>query len=150
MVLQVRADTGAIEYDRNAQRAQLLRRSNARKQQELRRADRARGKDDLAAAARLLRDTVAAPAHPGGAATVEQYAFDQTVAQEPQVRAFERRFEKAARRRPAPAPFLIDVEVGAAFVVAAVEILDRRNPHLRGGGPHRVSEVPAYPRRLDA
>ena len=42
------------------------------------------------------------------------------------------------------------MEIGAALVVAAVEILDRRDAHLRGGGAHRVGEVPADARRLDA
>src|SRR5437660_2117375 len=150
MILQVRAHAGAIERHRNAELAQLLRRADAREQQELRRADRAGGEHDLAAATRLLGDAVAAPAHARGAAAVEDYGFDQTIGQKPQVRPPERRLEKAARRRPAPPTPLVDVEIGAAFVVAAVEVLDRRNADLRGRGAHRVGEVPAYARRLDA
>src|SRR5262249_41989443 len=70
--------------------------------------------------------------------------------QKPQVRPLERGFEKTARRRPAPPALLVDVKIRAAFVIAAVEVLDRRDADLRGRGANRVGEVPADARRLDA
>ena len=60
----------------------------------------------------------------------------------------QRRLEKAARRRPAPAALLVDVEIAGAFVVAGVEIVDL-DAGLLGRVAEGVEQVPAHARMLD-
>src|SRR4029077_10780270 len=102
----------------------------------LRRADRAGGENDFAATARHACLPALSPAHAGGTPTVEHDAFDQAAGLESQIGALERRLEEGARRRPAPAAFLVDVEGADAFVVAAVEVGDGFDAGFfgRGGG----------------
>src|SRR5207302_5589992 len=150
MVLQVLADAGLVEHDRYAELLRAGGGPDAREQQDLRRADRARRQDDLAPAARLARLAVLAPAHARRALAVERNAFDQASGLEPQVRPMQHRLEKAARRRPAPAALLVHMEVAGALVVAAVEIIDRLDARLRGGGAEIFEQIPAHARLLDA
>ena len=96
MILQVGADARPVEHDRDAVLLQLLRRADAGQQHDLRRADRAGGENDFAAAARRARLRRPAPAHAGGAPAVEHDAFDQAAGLEPQVGALERRLEEGA------------------------------------------------------
>ena len=60
------------------------------------------------------------------------------------------RVQERIRHRPAPAASLVDVEVRAAGVVAAVELLDRGDAGLGGGGLPGVEDLPAHPRAFDA
>ena len=149
MILQIGADAGPVEHDRNAVLAQMLRRPDAGEQQDLRRADRAGGENDFAAAARHARRAVLPPAHAGGALAVEHQAFDQAAGFEPQIGAIEHRLEKGARRRDAPAALLVHMKGAAAFVVAAIEVGDGFDAGLFGGGAERVEQIPAHPRRGD-
>ena len=149
MILQIGADARPVEHDGNAELLQLLRRADAGQQHDLRRADRAGGEDDFAAAARRPRLSALGPAHAGGAPAVEHDAFDQAAGFEPQIGALERRLEEGARRRPAPAALLVDVEGADAFVVAAVEVGDGFDAGLFGGGAEGIEQVPAHPRRRD-
>ena len=127
--------------------------------QEMRRADGAGGEDDLAAAcaprpgvlptpSRLAARRLAPP-HRDGATALELEAGDEASGFEPQVGARQSRLEKAARRRPPPAALLVDVEIARALVVAGVEIADRLDARLGGGGAKRIEQRPAHPRRLD-
>src|SRR4029077_12366003 len=68
---------------------------------------------------------------------------------EPQIAAMKHRLEKGGGCRPAPAAFLIDVKRAAALVVAGVEIGDRFDAGLFGGGAERVEQVPMHTRRFD-
>ena len=115
----------------------------------MRRADRAGGEDHFAAAARGLGDAVLTPAQARGALAVEHDGFDQAAGFEPQIRPLERRFEKCARRRPAPAALLVDVEGTDALVVAAVEVGNGFVAGLFGGGAERIEQIPAHARRRD-
>ena len=122
-------------------------RPDAGQQQDLRRADRAGGEHDFAAAARRARLAVLPPAHAGGAPAVERQRFDEAAGFEPQIGAIERGLEESARRRHAPAALLVDVKGAAAFVVAAVEVGDGFDAGLFGGGAERVEQIPAHARR---
>src|SRR5262249_45022021 len=50
----------------------------------------------------------------------------------------------------APAASLVDMKVGAAGVVAPVELIDRGDAHLGSGGLPGVQDLPAHPRTLNA
>src|SRR5262245_16319795 len=67
-----------------------------------------------------------------------------------EVLARQRRFQECARRAPAPAAFLVDLEVAAALVVAAVEIVRERNSGLAGSLAKRVEQAPFDPRLIDS
>jgi len=86
---------------------------------------------------------------PGGAPAVELEALDQAAGLQPQVGPPERRLQESARRRPAPAALLVDVEITRAFVVAGVEIVDRLDAALLGGDAEGFQEVPAHALALD-
>src|SRR5262245_66681207 len=51
---------------------------------------------------------------------------------------------------PAHPGFLVDVEVAAALVVAAVEVVDLGNAGFGGGGAEGVEDLPADARQLHA
>ena len=60
------------------------------------------------------------------------------------------RVQERIGHRPATASPLVDVEVRAAGVVAPVELVDRCDAHLGGGGLPGVQDLPAHPGPLDA
>src|SRR5690606_284614 len=115
-----------------------------------RRADRAGAENNFAAGARL--DLLwPLPEHDADrAAVLDEQAVDQHVGFEPQIWTVQHRLEEAARRRPAPATFLVDVEVADALVVAGVEVGNLADAHWCGGIGHRVQHLPRQPRWLDA
>ena len=97
---------------------------------------------------RALRvDAVLPPAHAGRAFAVEYEALDEAAGFEPQIGAMQRRLEKGARRRHAPAALLVDVKGAAAFVVAAIEVGNGFDAGLFGGGAEGIEQIPAHPRR---
>ena len=147
VILQVGADAGPVGDDVDAVLAQLRGRPDAGQQQELRRADRAGGENDFAAAARAARRAVLPPAHAGRALAVEDDAFGETAGFEPQIGAMQHRLEKGARRRDTAAALLVDVKGADAFVVAAVEVGNGFDAGLFGGGAEGVEQIPAHPRR---
>ncbi len=67
---------------------------------------------------------VAPELHTASAPILNDQSFDHDVQLEPQIRAPQCRLQKSARGRPAAPTFLIDVEIGNPFVVAAIEVLD--------------------------
>ncbi len=87
---------------------------------------------------------------PHAAPAVEHQPFDQTAGFQPQVLPVQHRLEESARRRPAPAALLVDVEIAGAFVVAGVEVVDRRDAVLRRRLAPDVDDVPAQAREFDA
>src|SRR5947208_1312134 len=117
MVLQILADARLVERDGNAEIAQLRGGADAGAQQNLHRADRARGENDLAAARGFERLAVAAPAHADGAPAVEPHVVHQAIGLQPQVGPPQRALEEPARGRPAPAAPLVDVEIAATLIV---------------------------------
>ncbi len=123
---------------------------DARQHHDLRRAERAGRHDDLAAATRGARRALLAETYAGGALALEDQALDQATGLQPQVRPLQHRLEEAARRRPAPAALLVDVEIAGAFIVAGIEIGDRLDAVLRRRLAPGVEDVPAQARKFDA
>src|SRR5450631_616779 len=58
--------------------------------------------------------------------------------------------QEAARRRPAEATLLINVEVTHSRIVPGIEIRRHRNTHFDGGLRHPVEDIPSYSRPLHA
>ncbi len=150
MILQIGAYARPVEHDGNATLAQMVRRTDAGQQHDLRRTDRAGGENHFAATAREARFAILAPAHADGAFLLEHDAFDQAAGLETQVAAIECRLEKCARRRPAPPAFLVHMKGAAALVVAGIEIGDGFDAGLFGRLAERVEQRPLHARRLDA
>ncbi len=118
MVLQIFADPRQGMEDRRADCCETIRGADARKLQELRRADRAGGENDFAPGARLAADAVPAIAQACGAAALKQDALDMRAGRKVQVRPLQDRLQKRRRRAPAPAAALVDLEIA-------------RSPHCR-------------------
>ena len=111
MILQIGADARPVEHDRNAVLAQMRGRPDAGQQQDLRRADRAGGEDDFAAAARRCASrrscrqrTPAARLPSNTMPSARQPVSSRRLAR------LQHRLEEGARRRPAPAALLVDVK----------------------------------------
>ena len=111
MVLQVLADAGQRVHDLAAEAGEDIRAADARQLQKLRRADRAGGEDDLAARARLKTSPALRVAQADGAAPFEDQPLGLRAGDEAQVGPVEDGLEEAARRAPAPAAALIDLEI---------------------------------------
>ena len=133
----------------NSKVAQVVRGADAGEHQKLRRTDRASREDHLALRLRAPRLAILPPNHAGGAAAIECDALGEASGLDAQVRAVHHRLEKAARRRPAAAHALVDVEICRAFIVAAIEVVDLLDAILRRGLAERVEQIPAQPRCFD-
>src|SRR5262249_46273817 len=144
VVLQVVADAGLVEHDRNAEALELLGAAHAGELENLGRADRAGREDHLAASARGSRRAVLPPVHARRAWAVKRDPFHQAVGLEPQIGAVEHGLEKTARRRPAAPALLVDVEDATALVVAGVEIGDALDAGLFRRRAERIEDVPAH------
>ena len=149
MVLQVFADPRQRMNDRRADRLDELRPADAGEFEELRRTDRAGRQNHLDARARLVALAVLAVSQAYRAAPVEKDPLDMRAGRQTQVRPLEDRLQKPARRAPAPPAALVDFEIGRAFVVAAIEVVDFRDADLNPGLAHRVEDRPRHPRALD-
>src|SRR4051794_5252972 len=150
MILQIVADARPVEFDRDAELEQIPARADPGEEQELCRADRAGRQNDFAPAAGTARSAILAPAHAGRAPVDHVDAFDQASGFEPQVLPVQHRLEEAARRGPAPPARLIDVKIGRALIVAAIEIVDRLDAVLLRRLAERIEQFPLHARRLDA
>src|SRR6185437_4020406 len=128
--------------DRDTDRVQTVRRADSGKLEKLRRADRACRQDDFAPRPRVAALTVLAVAHPYGPAALEQDALDMRASDEAQVRPLENRLQERCRRAPASPAALVDFEIGRAFIVAAIEIIDFRNADLGARLARRVEDGP--------
>ena len=91
------------------------------------------------------------PAHPdaAGAGALQYQGLRFGMGQHGQVRAFTRRLEVGLGRVPAHPASLIDLKVTAAFVVAGVEILHRRDPVLFRSATKVVEQGPVQALGLD-
>ena len=144
VVLQVAADARLVEQHRHARRRQPVGRTDARTLQDRRpsRSSRPRGSPRpwraprtpgrLAGSARRWR---------GGRRTAA--CSTSTPVSSRRFGPLQRRLQKAARRRPAPAAPLVDVEEADASVVAGVEVGRRRDAHLRRRLGDRVEHRPS-------
>ncbi len=102
MVLQILADPWQRMDDRRADRLEAIRGADARKLQEVGRADRARGQYHFTSSSRLMADAMLGEAEAYGAATLEQEALHMRAGCKMQVRRLRIGFKKRRRRAPAP------------------------------------------------
>ena len=79
MILKVLSDAGERDVDANVMPSQFVRRPDAGQHQQLRRVDRARGKNDFAARSRREARAVADILHADGAAAFHDNARDLRV-----------------------------------------------------------------------
>ena len=79
MVLQVRADAGAVGDDRDAVLGEVRRRADAGEHQQLRRVDRGGGEDHLGAGLDHLAGVAAGDLDAGGAAVGDDHAGGEAV-----------------------------------------------------------------------
>ncbi len=149
MVLQIGAHARQVDQRRDAVLLQQRRRPHARELQDLRRTDGARAEQHLAGSVR--RDFfLARPHFDAGAALatvrrgVEQQASDVGAIPEFEVRAaIAGRAQKGLGRVPAPAAFLVDLEIAHALVAAAVEVVGGGNARLLRRLREGIEDVPA-------
>src|SRR5262249_1107416 len=104
---------------------------------------------DFAAATRRARFPTLPPKHADRTAALEYDALRQTFGLEPEIAAMKHRLEKGGGRRPALAALLIDMKCAAAPVIAGVEIGNRFEAGLFGGGAECVKQVPMHARGFD-
>ncbi len=151
VVLQVRADAGQIPSHLDAVRLQLRRVADAGEHQQLRRGDRTAGEDHLASSRAARRCVLlAAHLHAGAAQAVEVQPERPRLGEHLQVAAVGSRPQERLRGVPALAALLVDVEVAAAEVGAAVEIVVVGNALLRRCLAECIEDVPAHARLLHA
>src|SRR5665213_234701 len=149
MILQILADARQLMRDADAERLQQLARADARYLHELRRADRARGQDHLARRLGIARDTVLHELDADRVLALEPDAARLSMRDDREVGPVQHGPQEGARRIPAHATTLIDVKIAAAFVVAAVEIVDLGDADLRRRLAERVEDFPRQAHRLD-
>ena len=95
-------------------------------------------------------DAVGGVAHADRAPALEDQPLDMGAGRRRRrFGAAEDRLEEAARRAPAPAAPLIDLEIGRAFVVAAIEVVDLGDADLGRRVAHRVEDRPGDARPFD-
>ena len=145
MVLEVAPDAGQLVAERDAHLAQVLRRADARQQQELGRADRPGGEDHLPIRpCQPVPSPPAAVAHAEGAAALELEPGDGRAGDELEVRALERRAQERVGGAPAAPVALRDLEHRRAVLLGPVVVGDHGDAG-RGAG---VEQAPVErPRR---
>ena len=149
MVLQVAADARRVADHGDAVLGQPVARPDAGELQDLRRADGACRQDDLALGARLDEPAALAEPDADGAPAFDDHLLDQHAGLQAQVGPAEHGLQEGARRGPANAALLVDVEVADAGVVAGVEVGRLGDAHLDRGLGHGVQHVPLHARLLD-
>ena len=150
MVLQIAPDARQLMADGDAQALQHVARPDAGELQELRRADGAGGEHDLGPRGRGFRPVAPAEGDTGAAAAVEQKGLGLRAGEHHKVWPASRRPQEGLGGGPADATALGHVEVAAALVVAAIEIVGLGDAALLRGVAECVQDLPADPGRLDA
>src|SRR5690349_23179797 len=133
MVLQIASHALPVEHDVDAERRQPFGRPDAGAMQHLHRADRAGAQDHFTFRASLDGLAVLHEAYADRTALLDEKPVDQYVGFQPQIGPREYRLQEAARRRPAPAALLVDMEIANALIVARVEVGNFFDPHLLRG-----------------
>ncbi len=118
--------------------------------EKLRRADRARRQDELGARGGECRRAVLHELDAGGTASVEPDALGLGAGENGQIGAPLRRPQEGLGRAPAHAAALIDLEIAAALVVAAIEVVGARDADLGRRGAEGVEDLPGETHLLDA
>ncbi len=150
VVLQVLADPGELVRNGDAVLAQQWCGSDSGQLEYLRRADAAGRKDGLDRG----RGHFVLPApddlDPGAAPAVQTQPFHVRFGQHGEVGAVRRRLQERARGVEPHAARLVDEEVAAALVVAAVEVVGPGNAGLDHRLAVGLEDVPAQPLRFHA
>ena len=149
VVLEVAADAREFVHQRDAEILEQAARADAGELQELGRADGAARQDDLAPRRHIGRPALAAELDAECAAPVEADARRLGVGEDGQVRPTHDRAQEGFRCVPAHAALLVDVEVAAALVVAAVEVVGPGDADLGRGRPEGLEDLPAQAHVLD-
>src|SRR5262245_41698377 len=150
VVVQIGAYPRLVEDDRNPKTRQLRRRPHAGKHHNMRRTDCAGGKYHFTAALGTPQLAVLAPAYRRRSLSIQFHRFDKAAGFEPEVRPVQDRLQESACGRPASAAFLVHVKIANAFVIAGIEILDRRDSVLVCCSAERVENLPVETRVLHA
>ncbi|VBE08277.1 Uncharacterised protein [Burkholderia pseudomallei] len=141
MILQIAADAGQVEHDRNVELAQPFAGADARALQQLRRCDRAAAHEHFAA--RVRGDARAAVQERDARCALagEQDAIGKRVRDDFEIRPRARLVEIAARGRGAAAARRDRaVHRAEAFLLIAVEIVGARIAGLHAGLDHRLEQ----------
>ena len=149
MVLQVGTYSGQVVHRRDAAFAQQVGVANAREFEDLHRADAARAQNDLARGAHLDHLGARPHLHANAALAAVGLLLDQQLADlslGPQLEvrpSVTGRAQKGLGGIPAPALFLVDLEIAHALVIAPVEVIGGRDASLLSGLGKGVEHVPA-------
>ena len=149
VVLQVFADPREVVNDVDPMVLQERSRTDTRELQQLRGADRSGRENDLRGGVDHGVFPVQAHLEAGRPSAVDADLLHLGVDQDAQVGTASDRAQKGLGGAPAPAPALVDVEIPASLVVAAVEIVGLRDSGLRGGIAKGVQNLPTQPLLLD-
>src|SRR6185295_8703379 len=79
----------------------------------------------------------------------QQDALGQHTGFQLQIFSMQHRLQKSARGTPTPPAFLIDVEVTASLIVAAIEIFDFRNAGFSRRIAYGFNQFPFHARKFD-
>src|SRR5690606_39124941 len=150
MILQIGADAGQVPHHRDPQALQASPVADAGALQNGGAGHRARREDDLAPRPDGAGDAAPQYADAARPALLRQHPVDQHIGYHRQIGTPQRRAQEAARRAPAAAALLVDVEIAATLVAAGVEILAARNAGAFGGLDEGIEHPPAQARLLDA
>ena len=150
VILQIGADAGQVSRHRDAQVAQTDAIADAGAFENGGAGDGARGEDHLTPRTDGHLLAIAAQDDTDGTAVFDQHAFDEAFGHDRQIGPVEGGGEKAARRAPAAAAPLVDVEIAAAFIAAGVEIGAGGNAGAGRGFDEGIEHLPAQARLLDA
>ena len=150
MILQVGAHAGQRMKRRNACGVEHRSRPDARQLKQLRRADGPGRQQHFATRADHAALAAALDLHTGTGSSVEAQPQCLRAGEQRQVRSPQRTPQEGLGGIPAHAGFLVHVEIAAAEVAAAVEVVVRRNALLGRRGAKRIEDLPAHAGLLDA
>ena len=148
VVLQVLADAGAVGAGLQTQALQPRAVADPAQLQQLGRVDGAGAQRHLGRRLGLERLTLPQPLDPRGPSVFKPDPRHVHAAQQSEVGPAQHRLEERRGRAPADPGALGHVEIGAAGIVAAVEVPDTGNSSLGGGLGEGVQHLPAHGRRF--
>ena len=140
VVVQVGADRRHVAHHVDADVLQVLRRSQTRQQQKLRRSVGAARDDDLAARARRLAALCGVEFDADRAVVLDQHARGVRAGADHQVGTLARRLQIGLRGAPAATVQRGRLVVAAAFLLRAVEVGIARDAGLHAGLQHRIGQ----------
>ena len=145
MILQVPADGREVLRDGDSVGGQRLGVADPRKLQQMRRVHRPGGQDHLPSGRDAPHDAFVLDLDAGDAPAIDEETAHMRLRPQRQVRSRQGGLQEGARRRPAPPAMLVDLEIAAAFIVAAVEIVGGRDALLGRGAAEDLEHLPGQP-----